>query len=101
MAEIRVLIHGVSGRMGQETLKAVCEAEDTRPVGGVDIVTPDNRMRLPDGSGSIPLSSDLSVADCSDKAPSCRRLFQRRRHRQRSPRSHRSGRLLRHRHLRA
>ena len=60
MAEIRVLIHGVAGRMGQETLKAICEAEDTQPVGGVDIVAPDNRMQLPDGYGSIPLSSDLS-----------------------------------------
>ena len=60
MAEVRVLIHGVAGRMGQETLKAICEAEDTQPVGGVDIVAPDNKIRLPDGSGSIPLSSDLS-----------------------------------------
>ena len=61
MAEIRVLIHGVAGRMGQETLKAVCGADDLQPVGGVDIVAPDNRMPLPDGSGSIPLSSDLST----------------------------------------
>ena len=61
MADIRVLIHGVAGRMGQETLKAVCEAADTLPVGGVDLVAPGNRLHLPNGAGSIPLSSDLST----------------------------------------
>ena len=61
MADIRVLIHGVAGRMGQETLKAVCEAADTLPVGGVDLVAPGNRLQLPNGAGSIPLSSDLST----------------------------------------
>ena len=59
MADIKVLIHGIAGRMGQETLKAICEADFTQPVGGVDLVAPTNRMPLPDGSGAIPLSSDL------------------------------------------
>ena len=61
MADIRVLIHGVAGRMGQETLKAVCEADDTLPVGGVDVVAQGNRLQLPNGAGAIPLSSDLST----------------------------------------
>ena len=100
MAEIRVLIHGVSGRMGQETLKAVCEAEDTRPVGGVDIVTPDNRMRLPDGSGSIPLSSDLPPSSFRP-GPKLSSTFPTPTPPSTQPTRHRSGRLLRHRHLRA
>ena len=61
MADIRVLVHGVAGRMGQETLKAICDSEDTQPVGGVDLVAPANRLDLPDGSGAIPFSTDLST----------------------------------------
>ncbi len=61
MADIRVLVHGVAGRMGQETLNAVCSADDMLPVGGVDLVATSNRLQLPDGSDSIPLSSDLST----------------------------------------
>ena len=60
MAKIRVLVHGVVGRMGRETLNAVCGADDMQPVGGVDIVTTGSQLDLADGAGSIPLSSDLS-----------------------------------------
>ena len=59
MPQIKVLIHGVAGRMGQQTLNAVCDADFTLPVGGVDLVAAANRLPLPDGSGAIPLSSDL------------------------------------------
>ncbi len=59
MPDIRVLVHGVAGRMGQESLNAICGADDMLPVGGVDVVAAENRMQLPDGSGSMPLSSDL------------------------------------------
>lgn len=59
MSAIKVLIHGVTGRMGQETLKAVTGHPDMKPVGGVAIDLNTNLLELSDGSGTIPLSSDL------------------------------------------
>ena len=60
MSKIRVLIHGVAGRMGQETLNAVCGATDMQPVGGVDIAVGSDSMQLPAGAGIMPLSKDLA-----------------------------------------
>ncbi len=45
--------------MGQEVLKAVCRESDMRPVGGADLGAEASSIALPDGSGSVPLSSNL------------------------------------------
>ena len=59
MAPITVLVHGVLGRMGRETLAALCREPDLEPVGGVNRGVTESSMALPDGSGDMPISSDL------------------------------------------
>jgi 4-hydroxy-tetrahydrodipicolinate reductase len=60
MDTIRVLIHGVHGRMGREVLAAVCREPDLVPACGVDATATDGTLQLPDGSGDVPLSADLA-----------------------------------------
>jgi len=64
---IRVLISG-SGRMGREVLAAVHAANDLEPVGAVDALATGNSLALPDGSASVPLSTD-AVAIISATKP--------------------------------
>ena len=45
-SQLRVLIHGVSGRMGGETLAAVRSAPDMIAVGGVDLREPPRSLPL-------------------------------------------------------
>ncbi|MDE2970401.1 MAG: 4-hydroxy-tetrahydrodipicolinate reductase [Chloroflexota bacterium] len=53
---IRVLIHGISGRMGGEVLAAVSAAPDMETVGGVD-------LRAPSGpAADVPFYSDVPSA---------------------------------------
>ncbi|MDA0987862.1 MAG: 4-hydroxy-tetrahydrodipicolinate reductase [Chloroflexi bacterium] len=59
MASITVLVHGVLGKMGQEVLAAVCREPDMEPLCGVDKGATDDHITLPDGSGRIPISSDM------------------------------------------
>ena len=59
MSSINVVVNGVSGRMGQEVLRAMCREPDMVPVGGADPKVESDSMGLPDGSGSIPISSSL------------------------------------------
>ncbi len=61
MDPIRVVINGVSGKMGQETLRAVCADGAVQPVGGVSRKAEGASLRLPDGSGSIPTGADLDT----------------------------------------
>jgi 4-hydroxy-tetrahydrodipicolinate reductase len=56
----RVLIHGVLGRMGREVLNAVCREPDLEPTCGVDSGAAEGAIALPDGSGDMPISPDLS-----------------------------------------
>ena len=58
MASIKVVVQGAAGRMGREVVAAICRESDMEPVGAVDLL-PGNAYDLPDGSGSIPLSSNL------------------------------------------
>ena len=60
MEKIRVLVHGFLGKMGQQVLATVAEEPDMEPVGGVDANAGAGVLPLPDGSGSIPLSSSLA-----------------------------------------
>ena len=59
MAPIKVVVHGVLGRMGQEVLRAVTGEAGMDPVGGADQQADVGVLSLPDGSGNIPLSNSL------------------------------------------
>ena len=59
-AAIRVVVQGALGRMGTEILGALSAESDTTPVGAVDVSARTDTLRLPDGSGSVPLSASLS-----------------------------------------
>jgi len=45
--------------MGREVINALCQEPETQVVGAVDLNVPQDHLSLPDGSGSVPLSSDL------------------------------------------
>jgi 4-hydroxy-tetrahydrodipicolinate reductase len=59
MKRVRLLIHGVLGRMGQEVLRAVYRDPELEVVGGVDIKAGPKELVSPDGLRSVPFSSDL------------------------------------------
>ena len=59
MSPIRVVVHGAKGRMGGEVLGAICRDPELVAVGAVDLKADRDRLPLPDGSGEVPLSSDL------------------------------------------
>ena len=60
MSTINVVVHGALGKMGQEVLNAVTNAEDMSPVGAADQAAEPGSLALPDRSGQIPISNDLS-----------------------------------------
>ncbi|MDA1188991.1 MAG: 4-hydroxy-tetrahydrodipicolinate reductase [Chloroflexi bacterium] len=59
MPTIRVAVHGIYGKMGQEVLKTVCKEDGLTPVGAVDARANDTTLTLPDGSGTVPLATSL------------------------------------------
>ena len=59
MALIRVVVHGASGRMGREVVNAVFREPATQLVGAVDLTASEDFLTLPDGSDTVPFSSDL------------------------------------------
>ena len=59
MEPIKVVVHGVLGKMGQEVLRTLCREADMKPVGGADRSAEGGSIALPDGSGTIPVSSEL------------------------------------------
>ncbi len=61
MSQIKVLVHGAAGRVGQEVVKAVCQEPETELVGAVDLKVSGNSLALADGSGSVPFSADLAA----------------------------------------
>jgi 4-hydroxy-tetrahydrodipicolinate reductase len=66
MAPIRVVVHGASGKMGREVVKTLCRELGLQLVGAVELKAPDKSLALPDGSGTVPFSSDLEyiLANC-------------------------------------
>ena len=58
---LRVLVHGISGRMGREVLAALHTAPDVEPVGGVRRGS-QQPIPLPDGSGLLPVFYSVSEA---------------------------------------
>ena len=59
MNPIKVAVYGALGRMGQTLVDALCREPDIQLVGAVDIKAVKDKMPLPDGSGTVPLSSKL------------------------------------------
>ncbi len=59
MEPIKVVVHGAAGRMGREVMAALCRDPDLEPAGAVDKGVTEEYLSLPDGSGLIPLSSDV------------------------------------------
>ena len=58
MASIKVAVNGAAGKMGRETVGAICREPDLEPVGAVDEI-PGDRLDLPDSSGTVPLYTSL------------------------------------------
>lgn len=59
MRRIKVVVHGASGRMGQTVVDALCREPEMQIVGAVDLKAAGDKLPLPDGSGTVPFSSDL------------------------------------------
>jgi 4-hydroxy-tetrahydrodipicolinate reductase len=67
MKPITVVVHGAMGKMGKTVINAICQEPETCLVGAVDIKISGDRLQLPDGSGDIPLSTDLDSILASQK----------------------------------
>ena len=61
MEQIKVLVHGAAGRVGQEVVRAVCQEKDMRLVGAVDIKTTAESLALPDNKGTVPFSTEFAA----------------------------------------
>ena len=61
MGVIKVAVTGASGKMSKEVIAALCREEGIDPVGAVSTKATEDYLSLPDGSGLIPLSSDLEA----------------------------------------
>jgi 4-hydroxy-tetrahydrodipicolinate reductase len=59
MEQIKVLVHGAAGRVGQEVVRAVCNETGMALVGGVDIKTTGDKLALPDGT-TVPFTTNLA-----------------------------------------
>ena len=60
MRPITVVVHGALGKMGREVTNAVCRDPNLEMIGAVDIQATQEQLTLPNASGQVPLSSDLS-----------------------------------------
>ncbi|MDO8569084.1 MAG: 4-hydroxy-tetrahydrodipicolinate reductase [Dehalococcoidales bacterium] len=59
MEPIKVAVQGASGKMGQEVVRAVYNDPGMRLCGAVEAQVSSTSLALPDGSGTVPFSSDL------------------------------------------
>ena len=59
MKPIRVVVQGALGRVGREVANGLSQGHETQLVGAVELRATEDYLPLPDGSGSVPLSSDL------------------------------------------
>jgi 4-hydroxy-tetrahydrodipicolinate reductase len=66
MDKINVVVHGASGRVGQEMIKAISQEPGLKVVGAVDLKVPGPELVLPEGAGRVPFSADLKaiIATC-------------------------------------
>ncbi|MBI2329709.1 MAG: 4-hydroxy-tetrahydrodipicolinate reductase, partial [Chloroflexi bacterium] len=59
MKPIRVVVHGALGKMGREIISALCHEPEIQVVGAVELEATQDYLTLPDGSGTVPFSSNL------------------------------------------
>jgi len=59
MSTTKVVVHGITGKMGREVLAAVSRTPGMEVVGGVSRRSQQGSLPLPSGSGAIPVSSNL------------------------------------------
>jgi len=59
MKSIRVVVQGALGRMGREVINALCHEPEMQVVGAVELQVSEDYLSLPDGSGTVPFSSNL------------------------------------------
>jgi 4-hydroxy-tetrahydrodipicolinate reductase len=57
--KIRVVVQGALGKVGREVVSALCQEPETEIVGATELTVTTDSLVLPDGSGSIPFTSDL------------------------------------------
>ena len=67
MTPLSVAVHGATGRVGQEIIKALCGDPGLEPVGGVSLDADGSPLVLADNSGPIPHTLDLAslLEQCS------------------------------------
>jgi len=59
MKPIRVVVQGALGKVGRVVINALCHEAEIQVVGAVELQVSQDYLSLPDGSGSVPLSSNL------------------------------------------
>ena len=62
MADIKVTVNGVLGKMGQEVLRATVAAHGILPVNGADIAATGKSISIPDSTDVIPVHNDINKA---------------------------------------
>jgi 4-hydroxy-tetrahydrodipicolinate reductase len=58
--KIRVVVQGALGKVGKEVVSALCHEPETEIVGATELNVTADSLALPDGSGSIPFTSDMA-----------------------------------------
>jgi 4-hydroxy-tetrahydrodipicolinate reductase len=58
--KIRVIVQGALGKVGREVVSALCQEPETEIVGATELNVTTDSLMLPDGSGSVPFTSDLA-----------------------------------------
>jgi 4-hydroxy-tetrahydrodipicolinate reductase len=58
--KIRVIVQGALGKVGREVVSALCREPETDIVGATELNVTTDSLPLPDGSGSVPFSSNLA-----------------------------------------
>jgi 4-hydroxy-tetrahydrodipicolinate reductase len=61
MEKIKVVVHGASGRVGQEVVRAVSQEPGMQVVGAVDVKVSSTELVLPEGAGKVPFSADFKA----------------------------------------
>jgi len=62
MSDIKVVVNGALGRMGQEVLNAVNKTEGLMPVAGSDVAASTSTVKIPNSSIEIPIFENISNA---------------------------------------
>ena len=62
MSDIKVVVNGALGRMGQEVLNAVNKTEGLIPVAGSDVAASTSTVKIPNSSIEIPIFENISDA---------------------------------------